>query len=326
MQLNPCKWDSISPCKECKKDICSSCHNQEFCDSCIMESEETCFAFCDVTKEPILSTIDINFPEQYAVIRCRRERKKNFDSKYYSGFCKEHCETSENIQDLYSGLPEYRKKAIHYMISSNTCDFLNAPKFLTLGIPHATRDMFQLINTPMGYMSINPMYFALFLESFLQEEFLRESISDAHSKNNVQRFMSDDYIFLANLCLSDFNVKWLCEKHSETRVLHWNMLYYKISSMFMLCVNPDYLSAIPMFSGDWKEKWYEFGKYRIPNDAVTLALWDDFLYMMSFVVNVVNREIENTNRQGGANKTVEDIFKTYKELSETTVCKLQTND
>ena len=126
MQLNPCKWDSISPCKECKKDICSSCHNQEFCDSCIMESEETCFAFCDVTKEPILSTIDINFPEQYAVIRCRRERKKNFDSKYYSGFCKEHCETSENIQDLYSGLPEYRKKAIHYMISSNTCDFLNA--------------------------------------------------------------------------------------------------------------------------------------------------------------------------------------------------------
>jgi len=334
MQDSACAWNSLSPCGECKKNTCLTCENQESCDSCVMESESTCFAFCDFRREPVLNDVNIDFPEKYAVIRCKKARKAEYDPDYYPGFCVEHCQKYYQIQNAYKSLNESSKKAIHYMISSQVCDLLNISVQLNLTQPYTTFQLFQLINSPLGYMSVNPMYFTLFFESFLQEKFVREFIFKSPSPQQTEKIFRDtaknDYLFLLNLFLTDTNMTWLNDTNKELKVLNWNMMYYKISSMFLMCLNPQFVCGIPSFSENWQEKWQgkwnDSIKRKIPEirrteDIETIALWDNFLYMMSFVADLVNEHIANPNRPDGAPKEVENITQTYQVVSQNVQCK-----
>jgi len=322
--VNPCDWDSIKPCHECKKSICTSCTEKQSCYSCVMESEDTCFAFCDFDQDPILADVNINFPEKYGVIRCKKSRKENYDANYYPGFCKAHCNQFPTIQKAYLSLPESSKKVIQYMISSKVCDLLNFPTLLNSNSKSIIWDLFQLINSPLGYMSINPMYFALLFETFLDEQFLRQVIFKHHSEEEVARIENtiptNDYTFLVSTFMKKDNFQWLLEENIELRVLNWNMLYYKISSMFMMCINPEYISSLPAFTEDWQEKWDSLAKQQLPKSIEIIALWDNFLFMMSFVAKIVNEVVLNRNKANGQPKTVENVVDTYAVLSRNITC------
>lgn len=323
MQSNSCRWDSAEPCQTCTKIICASCESKESCETCVMENEDFCFAFCDFAIEPVLSDINVDFPEKYAVIRCKRSRKETFDPDYYPGFCASHCQMFASIQNEYFSMSESKKKAIYHMISNKVCNMLKIQGVLNNG--NSVWDIFSLINSPVGYMCINPMYFALFLQTFMSEQFIRQVVFKMDTETMKKLQNGSSYSFLAEILLRPNNFKWLCDRNPELRVLNWNMLYYKISSMFLMCTPPDSPATIPPFSPDWAEQWHMVAKesQRLQAKEWTIeviGLWDNFLFMMEFVVKMVNREILNSVKPDGQPKTMNIFVDSYLPIVEKLTC------
>lgn len=309
------------------------------CETCSQEVTQTCFAFCQVDPEvcEVQKVVDMaTWQEMYAAVRCMRDRRdpklsgktgadrEAHTQRIFPGFCRQHNQLHEGFVDRYwRQLPRHHQLLLNYMIDGSRCALVHLDTFLAehrqLYGSTTVYDIMHLLLTPASLMAVDTVYLQSFLEIVIDRQHAQAMISQAEVMHALQRpdvtweqaqacvrawesrFQTErhNYQFLVDGILQAATLSWLMSEDPCQRMLHWNLLFFKVSIALQFSfVPPEVRNSLPGFHQSWKKVWNQSASSAcaaLPDsNAQTIFQfhWKDFMMNMEALVVTIDELLQ----------------------------------
>jgi len=279
-EIPECQGTNDQDCGLCREKKCATCEAGKPCLECNFFSSDICFSFCnnaspdfEIKEDPTTQWIDFKrWMELYPIVKCvkyRGSKKLN----YFPAFCQTHCKVFHDINTYWNNLSDPIQDLLLFMFSSQKCDIVAFLELLQFpeyeSMPYET--LLQVLFSPLGIMAIDPLYYVIILSGYMQEityQYQKQRFQALHQngtlsfdsavtvlQEDIMSLRTQDYSFLIQFLAQPATVSWLLPEFAPLKVLHWNMLNYKLTLMFLSSVSDKMVTDFIPFSEDWSTQW-----------------------------------------------------------------------